>query len=63
MTPPSDYSIVDDTVIAMNVVTSNLENIDKLGFKWYVKEFTSTVLRIQLEWENPPWVSSTIVRD
>ena len=63
MTPPSDFSIVDETVLKMDVVTENLANIDKLGFKWYVTSFTSTVCTIQLEWENPPWVSSTIVRD
>ena len=63
MTPPSDFSSIDDTVLTMNIITENIDNIGKLGFSWFVTEFTSTFCTIQLEWENPPWVSSTIVRD
>ena len=61
--PPDDFNAIDEKVLKLSIITANDDNKEKLGFTWKVTEFNSTLFSIQLFWDQPSWVSSTLVRD
>ena len=40
--PPEDLSEIDETILDLIVLTENVNNKDKLDFKWSVVDFNST---------------------
>ena len=54
---------IDETVLAIQIVSEDLEFSYKRDFSWYVSSYNSTNCTIQIVWESPPWISSTTVRD
>ena len=63
MSVPIDLTIIDETVLDIQIYSVDLENTFKRSFTWYVSDYNSTNCTIQIMWERPPWISSTIVRD
>ena len=63
MSIPIDLTIIDDTVLHVELETEDEANRSKRGFKWSVIQFKSMNCTIQFVWDSPPWLSSTNVRD
>ena len=60
---PRDLTSIDDSVLSLRIESEDKNNLDYRGFSWNVTEFYPLNCTIQLNWDNPPWVSSTTVRD
>ena len=63
MSVPYDLTVIDETVLDIQIYSVDLENTFKRSFTWYVSDYNKMNCTIQIMWSKPPWISSTIVRD
>ena len=63
MNVPYDLDDINEEVLDIKIFSVDTENTLKRHFTWHVSHYNSTNCTIQILWERPPWISSTLVRD